>query len=42
VSQLVSKYVVFKKEYLRENYPFVLSFSNIIDYILWRNPRILV
>lgn len=39
---MLSKEVLFNREYLKENYPFVLSFDNIIDYMLWRNPQILV
>ncbi len=32
--------VVFNPIFLRENYPFVLSFRNIVDYIKWSNPII--
>jgi len=34
--------VAFSLEHLRRSRPFVLSFGNIADYILWRNPAVKV
>lgn len=40
MSDTDEKNVLFNPKYLRENYPFVLSFNNIVDFIRWENPII--